>query len=200
VLEGSQSDPAPESSAEPEVTTPPVAPTEGEPEPVTTEERTPEQIEAIWKNRVAGKDKAHAAETATLRQQIADYEARLTTKQQQDLENMTEAEQWKAKAKAAEDERDAERQQRVLEVRQTKYTAAAENLDEATLASMDEAKLAALNARLTGDEAPPPPIMDPNTAPKRTSSPPASSRDKSVEELESDLKKHEPEFMGSLQG
>ena len=59
--EGSPPDPAAESAA-PEVTTR----RSPRPEEVTEEERTPEQVEAIWKNRVAGKDSAHAAETAEL--------------------------------------------------------------------------------------------------------------------------------------
>jgi hypothetical protein len=81
-----------------------------------------------------------------------------------------------------------------------KYAAAAEHLDEGALAAMDEAKLAGLNARLQGDSEPPPSVaFDPNAAPKRSSAPPASPRDKPVAELEADLEKFAPEWQTEQQ-
>jgi hypothetical protein len=192
VQEGSPPDPASESPAT-EVT-PPAA---GE---VTPEAATPEQIEAIWKNRVAGKDRAHAASEAALRDQIAELNTRLAGKQAVDAENMTEVERANARAEAAEQRAQAAEQQRLLDVRSVKYAAAAEALDDpAQLATMDEAKLAALNARLAGDETPtPPPVIDPNAARRPGSTPPAAPKDRSIEQLESDLKDQAPAFSESL--
>lgn len=199
--EGSPPDPA--SASEAPAVTEPTEPTEAEVSEVTaTEPRTPEEIEAIWKNRVAGKDRAHAAETATLRQQL-EQERR----QREALENqrsaeqagqLSEAEQWKQKAEAAEARAAEIEKQRILDVRTAKYGAAAEALDETVLVAMDEAKLAALNARLSGEEAPPAPVIDPNQPRRPTAS--APSREKGIEELEADLKKYEPEFRATLEG
>lgn len=193
MLEGSQPDPTPPSAeGEPAVPATDAAPVEA-PTPQTVDE-----VEAIWRNRVSGKDRAHAAETATLRQQIEDYKSRLTQKEVTDLEGASDAEQWKARYEAEQQRADAAERQRLLDVRTAKYGAAAETLDEATIASMDEARLAALNARLQGDDTPRAIPMDPNAAPKRSSTPPASPREKSVAELESDLAKYEPEMLDAL--
>lgn len=198
MLEGSPPDPAPASEA-PEA--PPASPAEGQAEQ-PQEARTSEEVEAIWRNRVAGKDRAHAAETATLRSQIdsltRERESLRATQTQQTTSAESDANAWKERAEAAERERDAERQTRLLEVRSVKYAAAAEALDEPTLAAMDEAKLAALNARLTGDEAPPPPVIDPSRAPRTAPSPPVPPNERSVEDLERELKQNEPAFVEGL--
>lgn len=192
MLEGSPPDPAPESQAT-EVT----PPAEGE---VTPEAATPEQIEAIWKNRVAGKDRAHAAAEQALRDQIAELNGKLAGKAAVDAENMTEVERANARAEAAERRANEIEQQRVLDVRRVKYASAAEAVDDdAVLATMDEAKLAALNARLTGDETPPPTtVIDPNAARRPSSATPAAPRERSIEELEADLKNQAPAFSESL--
>lgn len=177
-------------------------PTEGQIEEATSQERTPDEIEAIWRNRIAGKDRAHAAETSTLRQQLEEANRRAAAaearKAQEAAAEMSEAEQWKARAEEAERRAAEIERQRVLDVRTAKYGAAAEALDADVLAAMDEAKLAALNARLTGDEAPAPPLIDPNSPRRQSASPAPSPREKSVEELEADLRKFEPEFEGRL--
>lgn len=196
MLEGSQPDPTPpEAGGEPAA---PAEPTQGEVEAAVNPPQTVEEVEAIWRNRVSGKDRAHAAETATLRQQIEEYKTRLTQKEVTDLEGASDAEQWKARYEAEQQRADAAERQRLVDVRMAKYGAAAETLDEATIASMDEAKLAALNARLSGDD----PVrvipIDPNAAPKRPSTPPAAPREKSVAELESDLAKYAPEMTDLL--
>jgi hypothetical protein len=192
VQEGSPPDPAPESEA-PEVT-PPAA---GE---VTPEASTPEQVEAIWKNRVAGKDRAHAAAEAALRDQIAELNRKMEGKTAVDAENMSEVERANARAEAAERRANDIEQQRVLDVRSAKYPFAVEALKTpAALAAMDEADLAALNATLSGGEPPPPPVIDPNAARRPSSTPPNAPRDRSIEELEADLKNQAPAFSESLQ-
>ena len=87
----------------------------------------------------------------------------------------------------------------MLDVRSAKYAAASELLDEAALVSMDEAKLAALNARLSDEEAPSPSLVDPNT-PRRSASSTTAPRERSIEEMEADLKRHESAFEESLRG
>lgn len=189
-------------SSEPPVTES-TEPTEAEVEEVTSEARTVEEVEAFWKNRVSGKDRSHAAETAELRRQLAEAQTRASTEAQQREQQageLTESEQqWKQKYEDAEKRATEAEQARVRETRTAKYAAAAEHLDEATLVSMDEAKLAGLNARLTGDEAPAPPPMDPN-APRRESASPPAPRERSVEEMEADLKAQESEFLQRMNG
>jgi hypothetical protein len=194
VPEGSSPDPA-QPSVETEATPPAAAAEE-----VTEEERTPAEIETIWKNRVAGKDRAHAAAEQALRGQIEELNRQLTGKQVTDQATMSDVEREKARADAAEQRAVAAENQRSLDLRTIKYAAAAELLsDDPTFATMDEAKLAALNARLTSEGEPAaPPRVDPNSAPKRSSTPPSPLRGKSVEELEADLKKYEPEFIQQI--
>lgn len=209
MTEGSPPDPSPSSEspeATPATAAPSQEPSDQEIAEAVSGAHTPEEIEAIWRNRVAGKDRAHAAETATLRSQIeassrrtAELEAQL---QQRTTEGLSEAEQWKAKAEAAERDLANERRSNTLQQRTLKYAAAAEALDEATLVGMDEAKLAALNTRLStgASEGPTPPQtptppLDPNQAPRRPSGQSTGPRERSVEELEGDLSKHAPAWM-----
>lgn len=185
-------------SAEAEVTSPPAEPTEGEVAEVTNAERTPDEVEAIWKNRVAGKDRAHAAETAALREQIDGLNRQMQGRQTEEAAQASESDQWKAKFEESERTRTEEARRHAVEIRTAKYAAAAEALDEATLGSMDEGKLAALNARLTEGEAPPPPVVDPSSARRPTPGTSTAPRDRSIEELESDLQKQAPAFVESL--
>jgi len=160
-------------------------------------------VEAIWKNRVAGKDRAHAAETATLRQQLDEQNRRLQAmeaeRQQREGSDLSEVERLRQQLAEKDQAIETERRQRVLDTRRVKYADAAEALDEDVLAAMDEAKLAALNARLSSGEEPPAPI-DPSAPKRGSTAPPKSQEDKSVEELESDLRKYSPEFEASVKG
>jgi hypothetical protein len=176
----------------------PPEPTEESAEDVAPEERTADEVEAIWKNRVAGKDRAHAESERVLRQQIDDLNRQMQGRQATDTANMSEVEREKARADAAEARAEQAERQRVQDLRTLKYAAAAEVLDASELAVIDEARLAALNARLTGDETPAPPVIDPNAARRPPSTTPAAPRERSVEELEADLKRHEPAFKESL--
>lgn len=195
MLEGSSPDPE-QPSVEPEATEPPAE--EGT---VVEEEHTAEQVEAIWKNRVSQKDRAHAAAEAALRGQVDELNRQLQGRQSEEQASMSDVEREKARADAAEQRAAEAERQRAVDIRTLKYAAAAESLDPTELAVIDEARLAALDARLRGDpEAPaPPPRVDPNTAPKRSSAPPAPLREKSVAELESDLKRLEPEYRQQLE-
>lgn len=166
--------------------------------------KTVEEVEAIWKNRVAGKDRAHAAAEQALREErdriAAERDALKREREQQQQSTMSEADRYKAQAEQFQRELEQERQQRVIDLRTVKYSAAAEHLDTQALFAMDEGKLAALNARLTGEAEPAGsggPI-DPNMAPKRSAAPPSSPAEKTKDDLLADLQKHEPEFTASL--
>jgi len=195
VVEGSPTDlPA---ASEPQAATPPAPPQEPE---VAPEDRTPEEVEAIWKNRIAGKDRAHAAETESLRQQLASEKAARERAEQerqtQQTSEMSESDRWKAEAERERQRADAAEQQRVVDVRVAKFPAAAEHLEPSAMASMDEAKLAALDARLRDDL--PVSINDPNAPRRQTPAATPPSGEKSVAELEADLKKHAPAWQESL--
>lgn len=218
MTDGSPTDAPPASApAETAQTTP--DPTDREVAQAVSAEPTAEEVEAIWKNRVAGKDRAHAQETATLRSQNADLTSRIQALEREqearNMDNLSEAEQWKAKAEAAERELANERATNVVQTRTLKYGAAAEALDAQTLASMDEAKLAALNTRLGGgaplppEEGTPPapeqstestPPVLPDQAPRRSPNPTSGPRDKEVGELESDLERFAPGWMAGSDG
>jgi len=152
-------------------------------------------VEAEYKARLSGKDKAHSAETAELRRQLDAAQATGTA-------TATEAtaatdEVTDLKRKLAESERTNQQQAKdyAASTRAVKYPQAAEALDPQTLATMDEAKLAGLNARLT-PTAPAIPV-DPNTpqggvpAPKPTS-------EKSSKELKADLARGSAAFAEEL--
>lgn len=181
-------------SADTEVTPPEQPTTEAEGE-VTSESRTVEEVEAIWKNRVAGKDRAHAAEANALRRQIEELQGRRSTEAgDEGTDN-----EWKNRYEESEKTRAEEARRHAVDVRSIRYAAAAEALDDPdALASMDEGKLAALNARLTGrEEEPPPPPIDPNAS-RRPAPTTAAPRDRSIEELEADLKRLGPAYSESL--
>jgi hypothetical protein len=173
-----------------------------EPSPAgdATETRSPEEIEAIWKNRVSQKDRAHAAEAKALRERAEAAEAKAARTAEAEAEGSSDADQWKAKYEASQKAVEQERTERLIEVREAKYPMAAEALEPEVLAKMDEGKLAALNARLDDGEPAPSGRIDPNAAPRRTPSPPTSPRDKSVAELEADLKRYGPGYVNQIHG
>lgn len=179
-------------------------PPEGETPTDEQPEQTVEEVEAIWKNRVSQKDRAHDAEVKALRARAEAAEARAARKAEADAEGSSEAEVWKTRYEEAQKTADQEREARLIEVREAKYPLAAEALEPAILATMDEGKLAALNARLDNEADAPAPSkgsqIDPNAAPRRSPAPPKPTEAKSVAELESDLKRYGPEFAASIEG
>lgn len=159
--------------------------------------KTVEEAEAIWRNRVSGKDRAHNAEVATLRGQITALESQIKAKPTTGSED----DPREGEVQRLRQELEAEKAARVMDSRKAKYPFAADTLDDDTLARMDEAKLAALNARLDDTDVPAPgyrPSLDPNRAARRPSSP-TSPEEKSVDDLKSDLRRYAPEFQASLE-
>jgi hypothetical protein len=156
-----------------------------------------EEVEAIWKTRVSNKDKSHAAETKVLRDRLAALEATATAKAQSATEANSATDQWKTMYDAEVEARKRDQEAYAADVRSAKYPQAAEALDAMALVQMDEAKLAALNARLTEDEVPTGGPIDPSS-PRRSQSPPKPVEAKSVAELEADLQKQGPGFVESI--
>lgn len=163
---------------------------------VSQDAQSVEEVEAIWRNRMSGKDKAHAAETKALRDQIAGLESQQKANPQQGGDDPREAEIARLRQ-----ELEQTKIVSAIETRKAKYPFASDSLDDETLARMDEARLAGLNARL-GTEAEPQrrgSYSDPNAAQRRTqtATPPT---EKSPEDLKSDLRKYSPGFVNDLFG
>lgn len=153
-------------SAPADATAPAVAPTE----------RTLEQVEAEWKNRLSGKDKAHAAEVAALRAEATKGSVAVT-----------ELERLKAEKATSDEALAAERAGRVIDSRKTQFPNAAQTLGDDILAQMPEDRLVALEQGLAGGGNAPTGgagILA-NTAQRSTAAAPA--REKSTAELKADL-------------
>lgn len=171
----------------------PAAPAEGSQAEAPT--RSAEQVEAEYKARLSGKDKAHAAEVATLQQQLQTAQAASTTAGSQAEAASTDVETLKQQLAQQQAVNKQQAQQYNQTIRSTQYPYAAEALDPQTLASMDEAKLAGLNARLTPSAKTVP--VDPSTPP-RTAEVPKPLEEKTSAELKADLKKYADEFAQEL--
>ena len=151
--------------------------------------RTPEQVEAEWSAKQAALGRQYAAETKALREQLAAMQA----SQQQVLQTATgtqsEAEALKQQLAQEQAQRKAEREQYTASLRATQYPNAAEALDPQVLATMDEAKLAGLEARLSPSKF----AIDPST-PARVQTAPKSIDEKTLDELKADLARMGPAF------
>lgn len=161
---------------------------------VATEARTAEQVEAEYKARLSGKDKAHAAEKAALERRVAEAEAKATTRSAAEeaarLSQMTDVERIAAERDALKQELEQTKREAVIETRTARFPAAAESLGGDVIAQMDEEKLSALNERLSGKPAAP--RMDPNTAARTQGAEP--ERTQTSDELLAEMRKHSPAF------
>lgn len=126
---------------------------EGTPEAQPT---TVEEVEAIWKKRVSGKDKAHEAEVRELRRQLEVSKNPAASAPAGETPEQIRIRELEDRLKQAEVEKS-------LAERKARFPHAAEDLGE-DIASVDEARLARLEARLAAEEAAPPPIMSSNSA------------------------------------
>jgi hypothetical protein len=170
--------------------------TEDTDESVSEEAKSVEEVEAIWRNRMSGKDKAHAAESKALRDRIAALEA----KQEASPKQGDGADPREAEIERLKQELEQTKVMSAIETRKAKYPFASDSLDDETLARMDEARLAGLNARL-GTESEPQrgTFTDPNAAQRRTQKS-TSPTEKSADDLKSDLRKMSPGFVSDLFG
>lgn len=167
----------------------PVAGTEATPpEGSPPEPATVEQVEAEWKHRVSQKDKAHAAETKALRDQIAALSATAGSAQQQADGSLSELDVLKRQLAESEKRHQETQAQYEARLRATKFPNAAEALDPTALATMDEARLAGLEARLSAP-APRPFPVDPSTPPRAPSAGAKPIEEKTSAELREDLRR-----------
>lgn len=164
-------------------------------EPTSTAEQTPgampeslaptlaqsvEEADAIWRKRQSNKDLAHNAEVAELRRQL---EA-----------SKTGVAPTSAPSETPEQARIRELEIRLAgEQRKARFPHAAADLGD-DIATIDEARLARLEARLAAEDAAPPPRMDPNSAGRGTPSAPKPLSDMSKEELLAQLKGLTPQY------
>lgn len=130
---------------------------EASPEGTPTPQPTVEEVEAIWKKRVSGKDKAHEAEVAELRRQL---EAARTPQPASAPAGETPEQ---VRIRELEERLKRTEVEKALAERKARFPHAAEDLGE-DIASVDEARLARLEARLAAEEAAPPPIIASNSA------------------------------------
>jgi hypothetical protein len=171
--------------------------TEATPEGSPQEPPTVEQVEAEWKHRVSQKDKAHAAEAAELRRQIAALSVTSSSAQQQADGSLTEAETLKKQLAESQQRERALQAQHTAELRAVKYPNAADALDPTALAQMDEAKLAGLEARLSAPATPTRPV-DPSTPPRQPASGAKPIEEKTAAELREDLRLMSPQIVAEL--
>lgn len=200
-----------------------VAPASGDPASpagdtgTTTEDTTPqsaprtvEEVEAEWKHRFSQRDRAHNEETAALRTRLATLEqadkTRAEQEQQARLSSVNEAERAAAERDEYKRLLDEERAARIMDYRKARFPLSSDAVDEATLASMDEAKLAALEVRLGGNgtapsqPAPDPTsLIDPNSAARTAPTTPRDPSEKTSDELKADLARMGPEFARELE-
>jgi hypothetical protein len=154
---------------------------------------------------MSGLQRSHNEETRVLRDQLAALQAaagQTTTQASQAVAATSEeAARWKAQAEANAKALEQERQARIVETRQAKYPFAAESLgDPGVIMSMDEARLAGLNERLS-----PPPattrkgVMDANGAGRSVGAGDVPLSEKTSQQLKDDLAKHSPDWVRQMQ-
>lgn len=195
--------------ATPTATTPSPEGTEqagGETETALDQSLSAAELDEQWRNRMSQRDKAHAAELKALRERNEATERSLqefrTRQEQQRLAGMSEAERVAAERDQLRQELEAERQARVIDTRKARFPHIAAELDDQSIAVMDEGKLAALNTRLSVNPASvePPSLIDPNSAARTMANPPTAPGEKSSEALKADLAAMGPAFSREIGG
>lgn len=155
-------------------------------QPVGSEPRTVEQVEAEYRSRQAGKDRENAA----LRAELDRYK-------QTEAQRNAEAEQRRAaelgEVESLKRQLAEEKAGRTIEVRSTRFPNAADVLDAGALAAMDEAKLVALEERLAPKRAQGSGVMDPNSPPRNPAQ--GVPQEKTLEDLQADLARYAPDFV-----
>lgn len=176
--------------------------------PAETQPRTVEEVEASWQHRQAQSDKAHAAESKVLRDQLASLQAaedgRRREAETQRQASMTAEQRVQDQINTLTQQLEEKDRNHVVELRTIRFPNIAAELDAPALAVMDEAKLAALEAKLTGQAGSPPQpsatsLIDPNSVTRQNGTP-AQPREKTLEELRADLERDSPAFLEELKG
>ena len=135
------------------------------------EPQTPEEVEAIWRNRFSQRDRAHNAEVQSLREQMDALRSSPPSQPPSGGGNPDDG--YKARYEQTARELETERQLRAIEARRGKFPALASEVsaDDPLWASAKDETLSRLNATITQ---PPPPVsggpIDPNN-PRRDARP-----------------------------
>jgi hypothetical protein len=158
----------------------PAQPPDGSAEPTP---QTPEEVEAIWRNRFSQRDKAHNAEVQSLREQVDALRSAPPSQPPADGSNPDGG--YKARWEQTQRELEQERQSRAIDARRAKFSDLAREVppDDPLWAAAREESLARLNANLTGPAPAPEPtgLIDRNN-PRRDT--PAAA--KPIEQMSKD--------------
>lgn len=156
--------------------------------------QTVEEVEAFWKHRQSQADKAHAAETAALKAQMDALKAAPVAPAEGESPEA-------ARVRELEGQLQQERTARQAVELRARYPMAATVLGD-SIAALPEEKLAAIEAGFdTAAGSGGPPIIDPNSAPRRgaANSPTAKPvNEKTKDELLGDLRRMAPAYQQAL--
>lgn len=169
------------------------------------DDRSPAEVEAFWKNRQSSEAAAFAAKEQALRNEIASLSSQVKEREvkasAKDAADQTEVERLRQLNQTLNEQLEQTKQQAVAETRKAKYPDAAENLEDTVLTQMDEANLAALNARLKvnvsggstqGN------TIDPNQAARPAAGGQKPLSEQTSEELKAQLAAQSESFVDSL--
>lgn len=165
---------------------------------VSSGAQTVEEVEAFWRNRWSGTDRAHNAETAALKAQIEALKAQPAPAP---VGESPEA----ARIRALEAQLQQEQARAQAADLRAKYPLAASVLGD-TITALPEEKIAAVNGMASGgNPAPGGSVIDPNNAGRRASAgqPGQAAKplnEKSKEELLNDLRSATPQIMAEARG
>lgn len=180
-----------------------VAP-EGE-QPEGTTPRTPEEVEAYWRNRQSKADSAHAAEAKALRDRLARFEAAEEEKRRAEetarQATMTAEQRMQDQINALTKQLEEKDRNYTVELRKTRFPNVSAELDDAVLAVADEGKLASLEAKLVtglGGTATPPSLIDKNSV-ARTGNGTTPPQEQTVEQLIKQLEAEAPAFKAEME-
>ena len=172
-------------------------------EPVVPVGRTAEEVELEWRNRLSGKDKAHAAEKQRLEALIQEMTAENQQTKAEAKTKMTDLETLQKQYADIQKELESERKGRAIDNRKAAFPNAAGILSEDILATMDEEGLKGLEQRLattpmSGEANTPPapkPVL-PNTAARTQDAPPTA--EPTIADLKSLLEQQAPAWREEL--
>jgi hypothetical protein len=177
-------------------TQPPAQPDGSAPPP---EPQTPEDVEAIWRNRFSQRDRAHNAEVESLRQQLDEARRSADAKP---TDGQAQPDSYKARFEQSQQELERERQARQVTERRLRFPALSQEVpaDDPMWVSGRDETLARLNATFTAP-APPPPTghVDANN-PSRSNLAPKPVAEMSKDELLAELKRLAPNVDAPRQG
>lgn len=169
----------------------PTGETEGGSQESEQQNRTPEDVEAYWKNRQSQEARAAAEREKVLREQLSQAQAAAKAAEAKATGTSsaanTEVEVLRQQNENLSRELEQTKQSALIETRKAKYPFASADIDEKAIAIMDEASLAGLNEKLkpTGSSGT---RIDPSQAGRPTSGgAPKALNEKTAAELRADL-------------